>query len=1421
VKDERGGIAGAERGPSTPKAPSPRVGKHPLVQAIAFAGPIADNASEHSQDTPKQASDGPRSVGPGSPASSATLQQLFGRPEPEAATASAPAPRMSLEGLETELGEGTPLGGHQASLVQRVGADPAGTRLHTGSRAARVAARHGAVAVAAGNHVVMGSGAPAAGTPEGDALLLHEGAHVAQQEDAARDPVQRRQPIGAEVSAAEDDAGRAAGHAAFGGKPGNVTRTGVQLQRAPAHAMDPARYRAIEAKLKHLVAEKRGLVDGTGRGDMAAIDAEIDRLIRELRVDFGVQLDKGKILESAVGGKDMRVVDGRIVLSPSGSAHYLGERLGAQLQIDHVPPGETLQIGWRWRAAGGGALHRFLIAAPAFADKTTAREMALDTAFWALVPDAVDRAKGLEIVAELYVGKTDHATRTLSTGFIAMPERPIGSVQIVGAPERVVQNSRQELGIGPWTPDFRRYSIDWFVDDAPVAVDQLALRHTYPRLGKHTTRADIYRVRRNFGIRDKQLVTHATTSFEVMTDARYGDKFLTEVEGSPLRPKPVSVHDMLTSGDQSQAEIQHRIDQGGGQRDYWEDRQKAQKQRLAKLRELAPGHATDKPLPADPTQLEPGGSYSGPVTAALVMSSGGGAQPLTLHLTIHDVGGVWQARLIDSTSKKVVAANGTGATPLAAYTSVFEAWRTDNDYPTGGHVVHRFMPPGWALGASFATTTSWKQAKEWVDGILAVGGFLVGALLLAAPDLTITKLLGGVLVAAVVARSSVAIYERIRNGGDALSTENILDGVAIVTAFVGVSGGALRSIGIKAVNPTIYRAGNWTIMGAVAADAGTFIYASAEAVAALQVIQSNPTLDEGQKSGELLRIMASLFVTGAMLLASNRDLVRNGLSPHDFVQSKLEPGAKPELDIGARLDAEYELKQAGRWTKETSKLGDAALLGELFTNRSRQELQASLANKAGAKPAAALADALGNDAFVQLHRDLGEGTLAAFGKELGVAKLQDLHSELGTSDFGSLVKQLGVPHVTALTRSLSGPQIKSLVDGLGPATLKRTAAVLAPGELKNLALAGAHALKKLASLHGFHLKNLSHLRPAELGHLAKLDVARISKLSTLPPSEVAKAAPFTQAAVDVKLTDLGTTEKHVGAELAAPETAHHLRETNFADRGLKPNTGGKGIKLTVAGKGAPVSIEAPEFVRLEPIPAGASGKPTITRIEIEAPRSDATSEAVVKGDLIRGPTDWEVPIPGSPYPKVSVEVSPGGLIPYTKVEVPPPGTRVQIKPKNVANSGFAGGHTRDAWNTAEKTYGDFVTKTGETGIKFRVPTSPEVIEVAAIRAEVRVGAKTKQIPDPKTVFEKGNHLNAFEAHAKPYLAAKLEALRRATPRPADGTIITIDVPVRWTDGSDAVVKVEMPWNSHPHGDLEITTWWLAQSNFAKGSLFNP
>jgi hypothetical protein len=82
----------------------------------------------------------------------------------------------------------------------------------------------------------MGAGAPAAGTPIGDALLAHELAHAAQQKQAAADPVARRKPIAGESAEAEADAdgsmmGALAQMRAAGGRIGSVMRTDLQLQR--------------------------------------------------------------------------------------------------------------------------------------------------------------------------------------------------------------------------------------------------------------------------------------------------------------------------------------------------------------------------------------------------------------------------------------------------------------------------------------------------------------------------------------------------------------------------------------------------------------------------------------------------------------------------------------------------------------------------------------------------------------------------------------------------------------------------------------------------------------------------------------------------------------------------------------------------------------------------------------------------------------------------------------------------------------------------------------------------------------------------------------------------------------------------------------------------------------------------------------
>jgi hypothetical protein len=160
----------------------------------------------------------------------------------------APDGRETLASLEATLGPGTPVDGAIAGRVAgTLGIDVDGARLHTGPVAAAKAAEAGAVAFAAGTNIVLGAGAPAAGTLEGDALLAHELVHTSQQASAARDPVARRKPLGDEAASAEAEADHGAANvlaASHGGARANQLRnwakTDLQLQRCDGCGKTPA-----------------------------------------------------------------------------------------------------------------------------------------------------------------------------------------------------------------------------------------------------------------------------------------------------------------------------------------------------------------------------------------------------------------------------------------------------------------------------------------------------------------------------------------------------------------------------------------------------------------------------------------------------------------------------------------------------------------------------------------------------------------------------------------------------------------------------------------------------------------------------------------------------------------------------------------------------------------------------------------------------------------------------------------------------------------------------------------------------------------------------------------------------------------------------------------------------------------------------
>ena len=107
-----------------------------------------------------------------------------GTPQRQAA---GPSPgRVDAGALRAGLGPGRPLDGTtRARMEAGLGHSFAAVRLHADDHAAALNRDLAARAFTIGPHVVLGAGAPAVGTVEGDALLAHELAHVVQQGTAA------------------------------------------------------------------------------------------------------------------------------------------------------------------------------------------------------------------------------------------------------------------------------------------------------------------------------------------------------------------------------------------------------------------------------------------------------------------------------------------------------------------------------------------------------------------------------------------------------------------------------------------------------------------------------------------------------------------------------------------------------------------------------------------------------------------------------------------------------------------------------------------------------------------------------------------------------------------------------------------------------------------------------------------------------------------------------------------------------------------------------------------------------------------------------------------------------------------------------------------------------------------------------------
>ena len=754
-----------------------------------------------------------------------------------------------------------------------------------------------------GRDIAFAAGRYAPGSATGDALLAHELAHVVQQTG------------GPEVARLEDplleaDADSAALDAVLGLRATAARRTGQGIQRcgddvAIPEKAPPRPYKEIVTELQGLRARKEAVLAGKEpTTSLPEIEARIEAIGAELR-DMGVKLETREIMDrlAAAPGTDLMQVKGQLVRSPQGTAH-LGDKLEFQAVLDYVPAGRNVEYEWRWKANSRTA--QFYTGERGSADRVS-----LGSGFWSGEMD-VTKAGGMEVYANVYLGDEEQPVTKLTTGFIPMTKAGERDFDLKASQKVTIVDAPVIIEPEGWAPTLGEHWLVWYVDGRIAADRHFVFTHKFGTPGTKKVRADLHGKGDTLLASRGDLIASKTIDIVVQDPAAAAEQMLGQMSGEQAPPATKQLEASLES---SIREIEKRAADGGEQQDYWVERLKAQRKRLAKLREQIPDLASSEVLPGDPSAVESGHAYTGPVKAVLILPSGGGPQPLSMYLRAWQVGVSWKARLVDMTGADVYAREGSGTTALDAYQEAFREWIDDHPYPRGAKVRYEFNPPGWSVPTTFkCRDTPWETVKAWVDGILTVGGVIVGGLLLLTPEPTgATKALGLLFIAASAARSAIAIYENLELGIDALDPRNVVEGLSIVTSVLGVSGSLLRQYGIKAISPLVYRVGNWTVMASLAGDAGTIAFMSQEALAQLRAVQADPTKDDSQKNAEFIRVAAQLFASGALFFATNKDLVKQGLRPSDFFKTapKLSGGKQPSLSTGSRLDLGLELKKVG------------------------------------------------------------------------------------------------------------------------------------------------------------------------------------------------------------------------------------------------------------------------------------------------------------------------------------------------------------------------------------------------------------------------------------------------------------------------------------------------------------------------------
>jgi hypothetical protein len=209
----------------------------------------------------------------------------------------------ALGNLLRRAGSTLPVG-TRTRMERRLGADLAQVEVQTGPEAAEAARRLGARAYAFGNRIGFAEGEYAPGTPEGDALLAHELAHVAQHARAGG-PVDARQLTGPSHPSERQATAAASGQpTALDAAPPGLALLRDEGKAQPDEAAAPFAGAPLPARRQQLAAAEqraRGFLDRHHAGLRAAIGSFVAAAATRLAAGHERIVDPAALIGALTG----------------------------------------------------------------------------------------------------------------------------------------------------------------------------------------------------------------------------------------------------------------------------------------------------------------------------------------------------------------------------------------------------------------------------------------------------------------------------------------------------------------------------------------------------------------------------------------------------------------------------------------------------------------------------------------------------------------------------------------------------------------------------------------------------------------------------------------------------------------------------------------------------------------------------------------------------------------------------------------------------------------------------------------------------------------------------------------------------------------------------------------------------------------